>query len=292
MPLSIPIDYRAFYKESPAALFECKADDNWTIVNANNTFYDLIGYTEETFAQTMENSFLSLLKKESRTSLASDFDAYMKAYSKNHQAPYMLSKLLLRRHDHSFINILVSAKIIEDGHERIACVFIPSFEEHVPVIVEAEKPSKDVVKEELARKKADKDSQAIKFAGKRLLFAEDHPLNVQMLSKMLTGIGFEVSSANNGQKAMETFEQYPADYFFAVLVDTQMPIMDGVTVAEKIRVLENERGSKSKVPIIAMAATSEDIAKSDKLPECFDDILIKPVGVSKLLDVLITFIEE
>lgn len=292
MPLSIPVDYRAFYKESPAALFECKPDDNWTIVKANNTFYELTGYSEETFTKTTDSSFLSLLKKESRTSLVSDFDAYMKAYSKSHQAPRMLSKLLLKRHDHSYISILVSAKIIEDGHERIACVFMPSFDEREPVIVEANKTSTDVVKEELARKKADKDSQAIKFAGKRLLFAEDHPLNVQMLSKMLTGIGFEVSPANNGQKAFETFEQYPADYFFAVLVDTQMPVLDGVTTAEKIRALENERGSKSKVPILAMAASSEDIAKKGELLECFDGVLIKPIGVSKLLDVLMNYIEE
>ena len=149
MPLSIPVDYRAFYKESPAALFECKPDDSWTIVKANNTFYELIGYSEETFTKTSDGSFLSLLKKESRTSLVSDFDAYMKAYSKNHQAPHMLSKLLLKRHDHSYISILVSAKIIEDGHERIACVFMPSFDEREPVIVEADKTSTDVVKEEL-----------------------------------------------------------------------------------------------------------------------------------------------
>ena len=292
MPLSIPIDYRAFYKESPAALFECKPDDSWTIVKANNTFYELIGYSEETFTKASDGSFLSLLKKESRTSLVSDFDTYMKAYSKNHQAPHMLSKLLLKRHDHSYISILVSAKIIEDGHERIACVFMPSFDEREPVIVEADKTSTDVVKEELARKKADKDSQAIKFAGKRLLFAEDHPLNVQMLSKMLTGIGFEVASANNGQKALDTFEQHPADYFFAILLDTQMPVMDGITVAEKIRALESERGSKSKVPIIAMAASSEDMVKGGELPESFDGVLIKPIGVSKLLDVLINYIKE
>ena len=292
MPLSIPVDYRAFYQESPAALFECKPDDSWTIVKANNTFYEFIGFSEETFTKTMDSSFLSLLKKESRTSLVSDFDAYMKAYSKNHQAPHMLSELLLKRHDHSYISVFVSARIIEDGHERIACVFMPSFDNREPVIVEANKTSTDVVKEELARKKADKDSQATKFAGKRLLFAEDHPLNVQMLSKMLTGIGFEVSSANNGQKAVESFEQHPSDYFFAILIDTQMPVLDGISAAEKIRALEVERESKSKVPIIAMTASSEDIAKSGEVPECFDGFLIKPIGVSRLLDVLINYIEE
>lgn len=98
--------------------------------------------------------------------------------------------------------------------------------------------------------------------GKHILLAEDNPLNMEIVSEFLGMKGMEVSTADNGREALEKFAESKAFFFDAILMDMQMPVMDGCAAAEKIRALD--RADAKTVPIIALTANAfpEDIART------------------------------
>lgn len=144
------------------------------------------------------------------------------------------------------------------------------------------------------------------FAGKRILLAEDDPLNIEIIREMLERKGMVVTRAAGGQTAVRLFESHPAGFYDTVLVDYRMPGMDGLAVARTIRASEaaakekdkeqaqnkepgqpkfSEKG-KSPVPVIALTASAfeEDMAGSFK--DLIDGSLSKPVEARKLYDLL------
>lgn len=100
------------------------------------------------------------------------------------------------------------------------------------------------------------------LAGKRILLAEDNPLNMEIVSEFLEMKEMEVVTAENGRIALERFSASEAFFFDAVLMDMQMPEMDGCTAAGRIRALD--RADAKTVPIIALTANAfpEDIART------------------------------
>ena len=100
------------------------------------------------------------------------------------------------------------------------------------------------------------------FEGKRVLLAEDHPLNVKVAQKLLEVKGFEVEHAENGLRALEMFTTAPLNYYDAILMDIRMPDMDGLQASHSIRHWSRE--DARTIPIIAMTANAfeEDIQKS------------------------------
>ncbi len=87
----------------------------------------------------------------------------------------------------------------------------------------------------------------------RILLAEDSRLNLMFISMVLTRAGHEVVSAANGQEAVEAIRQADHDRFDVVLMDVQMPVMDGVEATQLIRTMP---GAAARLPIIAMTAFS------------------------------------
>lgn len=99
-----------------------------------------------------------------------------------------------------------------------------------------------------------------KLEGRRVLLAEDNPLNREIVTELLEMKGMEVFTAENGKEALEKFAGSEEFFFDAVLMDVQMPELDGCEATEHIRALE--RADAVKVPIIALTANAfpEDIA--------------------------------
>ena len=113
---------------------------------------------------------------------------------------------------------------------------------------------------------------------------EDNPLNREIAEDMLTEDGFKVETAENGKKAVQMIVGSDPWYYSAVLMDIQMPVMDGYEATERIRSLPDK--SRARIPIIAMTANAfkEDRCKA---AECgMDAYITKPVDVLALRYVL------
>jgi len=122
-----------------------------------------------------------------------------------------------------------------------------------------------------------------KFAGKRMLIAEDVEINREILVALLQDTGMIFDCAVNGKEALDMVEAAPGSYDI-VFMDLQMPQMDGYEATRRIRALPAMRGRK--LPIIALSA---NVFTSD-IEKCFaagmNDHLGKPLDIDKIMKVL------
>lgn len=102
------------------------------------------------------------------------------------------------------------------------------------------------------------------FDGKRFLLAEDNEINAMIVVELLARRGAAVDRAENGQAVVDRFRSMPAGTYDAILMDIQMPVLNGWGAAEQIRALERE--DAAAIPIIALSANdyTEDVERSRK----------------------------
>lgn len=126
------------------------------------------------------------------------------------------------------------------------------------------------------------------FAGKRVLLVEDNDLNREIAGELLTMSGFIVEYTVNGKEAVERFENTEPGYFDIILMDVQMPVMNGHEAARAIRVLP--RADAKTIPVIAMTANAfaEDVVAARKAG--MDEHVAKPLDVGRLKTVLEQFL--
>ena len=118
---------------------------------------------------------------------------------------------------------------------------------HLPVSEEVEDVSEEGTAAEEAAAEFDNT-----FEGKRILVAEDNELNAVIAVEVLKNMGANVEIAKDGQDAVDHFEQNPAGYYDFILMDVQMPVLDGRAAARKIRGLD--RADAADIPIFALSA--------------------------------------
>ena len=126
--------------------------------------------------------------------------------------------------------------------------------------------------------------------GRRILMAEDVDANAEILADLLELEDMETERAENGQKAVEMFNEKPAGYYDAILMDVRMPVMDGLTATSTIRGLD--RPDAKTIPIIAMTANvfDEDVERS--LKAGMNAHLSKPIEPERLYYTLAGLITE
>ncbi|MDO5111079.1 MAG: response regulator [Clostridia bacterium] len=131
---------------------------------------------------------------------------------------------------------------------------------------------------------------ALDFTGRRVLLAEDHPLNMQVAQRLLEHEGFVVDTAENGQLAIDAFAASKEGCYDVILMDIRMPVMDGLAATKAIRALEHP--DAKSIPIIAMTANAfeEDVKKS--LAAGIDAHLAKPIEPDMLFQTLYKFINK
>jgi len=110
-------------------------------------------------------------------------------------------------------------------------------------------------------------------ARRKVLLAEDNPVNVEVASAMLEGLGLDVSRACNGEEALQSVQSSSYD---AVLMDCQMPVMDGFAATSEIRRHEQQQGHAHQLPIIAITANALQGDRESCLAAGMDDYLSKP----------------
>ena len=114
-----------------------------------------------------------------------------------------------------------------------------------------------------------------------ILLAEDNELNAEILREILTERGFRVVHAENGKEAVELFRKSEPEEFDIILMDMQMPVMDGCTASREIRGLD--RPDAGKVSIFACTANTFKEDRDRAMESGMDDFLSKPIDVGILL---------
>ena len=139
-----------------------------------------------------------------------------------------------------------------------------------------QKPA-DAVQRLLPEKNAD-------FKGKHILLVEDNELNREIAQEILQEYGFLVDSAENGAVAVEKVSTAAPGSYDLVLMDVQMPIMDGYTATRKIRALDDP--ARAKLPILAMTANAFDEDRRNALESGMNGFLSKPIVIDDLVQEL------
>ena len=139
-----------------------------------------------------------------------------------------------------------------------------------------QKPA-DAVQRLLPEKNAD-------FKGKHILLVEDNELNREIAQEILREYGFLVDSAENGAVAVEKVSTAASGSYDLVLMDVQMPIMDGYTATRKIRALDDP--ARAKLPILAMTANAFDEDRRNALESGMNGFLSKPIVIDDLVQEL------
>jgi CheY-like chemotaxis protein len=125
------------------------------------------------------------------------------------------------------------------------------------------------------------------FAGHRILLVEDNPVNQRVALRVLQKLSAEVTIANNGAEALERIAECRFD---AVLMDCQMPVMDGFTATRRIR--ELERGGSKRLPIIALTANVMSEDREHCIAAGMDAHLGKPIEPAQLADCLARYLKH
>lgn len=119
------------------------------------------------------------------------------------------------------------------------------------------------------------------FAGTRLLVVEDNELNMEITTTVLEEAGFSVDQAVNGQEALEKVATAAPGQYALVLMDIQMPVMDGYEATRRIRALPDP--AKAQIPIVAMTANAFAEDRANALAAGMNDHIAKPFDIHTLL---------
>lgn len=136
----------------------------------------------------------------------------------------------------------------------------------------------------------DTKAEEILFSNKRLLLVEDNLINQEISNMILKEAGFIVDTAENGKDAVEKITGSNTGYYDAVLMDVQMPVMDGYTATRKIRGLENK--GLAEIPIIAMTANAFKEDADAAIEAGMQAHVAKPIDVDILLNTLAKVLSE
>ena len=122
------------------------------------------------------------------------------------------------------------------------------------------------------------------FSGKRVLLAEDNQMNQILANELLTSVGLDVDIACDGTEAVEKMGSAPAGYYDIILMDIQMPKMDGYEAAARIRAMDDKE--KAGIPIVAVTANAFEEDRQIALNAGMNGHLAKPYDIPKIMETL------
>ena len=152
----------------------------------------------------------------------------------------------------------------------------------LPMKIDAEIPDAGV----------EKAAEDFDFTGKRVLLVEDNEMNREIARDILVDAGFTVETADDGDVAVEmvrrTVERGDAEYYDAVLMDIQMPRMDGYTATKAIKAIPDPQNTH--LPVIALSANAFEEDRQKSIESGMDDHVAKPINIQELKEKLAKYI--
>lgn len=137
---------------------------------------------------------------------------------------------------------------------------------------------------------ADDSSSLIDLSGRRVLLVEDNDLNMEIAKAMLEAMGLEVETASDGSEALEKVKKESADRYDLILMDIQMPMMNGYEATRAIRALDDR--DKAGIPIIAMTANAFDEDRTNAFEAGMNDHIAKPLDITILRDTIAARLQD
>ncbi len=123
-----------------------------------------------------------------------------------------------------------------------------------------------------------------RYPGVRILLAEDNEINREIAAELISYVDIEVDEAENGVQAVKKFADRPEQYYQMILMDIQMPEMNGYEATDLIRKIEQKR--KSRIPILALTSSVFDEDRERVLQHGMDAHIGKPIALPKLIHIL------
>ena len=150
-------------------------------------------------------------------------------------------------------------------------------------------PTRIATFEETQPKRSVEADEKERLRGKRILLAEDNDLNAEIAMALLEEEGVQVDRAVDGVQCMEKLERCPDGYYSMILMDIQMPNLDGYQATEKIRRLQNPK--KAEIPIIAMTANAFSEDRTVALSVGMNDHVAKPIDMNILIAMMLKYLK-
>ena len=144
-------------------------------------------------------------------------------------------------------------------------------------------------KQILEEKQKEKEKISDSILGKRVLLAEDNELNAEIAMTVLKENGLKAERAANGKQCMEMLKKMPEDYYDMILMDIQMPEMDGYEATRRIRNLDDARAD---IPIVAMTANAFEEDRQKALESGMNAHVSKPVDMNMLFKVMTQILKK
>ena len=149
-------------------------------------------------------------------------------------------------------------------------------------------PLRIATEEERKPKRTEIQPDMERIKGKRILLTEDNDLNAEIAMELLSEKGFLIERAENGVDCIEMLNKAESNYYSIILMDIQMPIMNGYEATKRIRSLKDKR--KSQIPIIAMTANAFEEDKKMALASGMNGYIAKPIDMNILLPTIMEYV--
>ncbi len=147
---------------------------------------------------------------------------------------------------------------------------------------------REVLTQPMHRQEADsrngQEAASYDYTGKRILLVEDNELNREIATEILKETGMEIDCAEDGIEAVNIMSRAAADQYDLILMDIQMPKMDGYTATREIRTLPDNR--KANIPIVAMTANAFEEDKRKSYESGMNGHISKPISIEEIAKVL------
>ena len=125
------------------------------------------------------------------------------------------------------------------------------------------------------------EKEELRFDGTKILLVEDNELNQEIAQTILEEAGFVIDTADDGSEAVERMQEADADTYDLILMDIQMPVMNGYQATKAIRALDDP--AKAGIPIVAMTANAFEEDRKEALEVGMDGYVAKPINIEKLM---------